>query len=74
GLRAAVQLVESGGGLAKPDGALTLVCKVSGVTLSSSQMYWLRQAPGKTFEWVATIYSDGSSTSYASAVQGRFTL
>lgn len=68
------ELVESGGGLVKPGGSLTLTCKASGFTFSSYAMSWFRQAPGKGPEWIAYIYPGSGSTDYASSVKGRFSI
>ena len=49
-------------------------CVASGFTFSSYDMDWVCQAPGKGLQWLSEISSSGSSTYYADAVKGRFTI
>ena len=58
----------------KPGGSLRLSCSASGLTISSSDMNWVRQAPGKGLEWVSYIRYDAGSTYYTNSVKGRFTI
>nr|NDP19139.1 immunoglobulin gamma heavy chain [Bos taurus] len=61
GVLSQVQLRESGPSLVKPSQTLSLTCTISGFSLSSYTVGWVRQAPGKALEWLGGISSDGST-------------
>nr|NDP18699.1 immunoglobulin gamma heavy chain [Bos taurus] len=73
GVLSQVQLRESGPSLMKPSQTLSLTCTVSGFSLNSYAVNWVRQAPGKALEWVGQIRT-GGSTYYNPALKSRLSI
>ncbi|DAA33756.1 TPA: Ig heavy chain-like, partial [Bos taurus] len=73
GVLSQVQLRESGPSLVKPSQTLSLTCTISGFSLSSYAVGWVRQAPGKALEWVGGI-SSGGSTCLNPALKSRLSI
>nr|NDP12288.1 immunoglobulin mu heavy chain [Bos taurus] len=73
GVLSQVQLRESGPSLVKPSQTLSLTCTISGFSLSSYAVHWVRQAPGKALEYIGGI-SSGGSASYNPALKSRLSI
>nr|NDP10495.1 immunoglobulin mu heavy chain [Bos taurus] len=73
GVLSQVQLRESGPGLVKPSQTLSLTCTVSGFSLSSYNVGWVRQAPGRALECLGGI-SSGGTTGYNPALKSRLSI
>nr|NDP10540.1 immunoglobulin mu heavy chain [Bos taurus] len=73
GVLSQVQLRESGPSLVKPSQTLSLTCTVSGFSLSSYDVGWVRQAPGKVLECLGSI-SSGGATDYNPALKSRLSI
>nr|NDP05632.1 immunoglobulin mu heavy chain [Bos taurus]NDP06051.1 immunoglobulin mu heavy chain [Bos taurus] len=73
GVLSQVQLRESGPSLVKPSQTLSLTCTVSGFSLSSYSVGWVRQAPGKALECLGEISSRGN-TGYNPALKSRLSI
>nr|NDP08289.1 immunoglobulin mu heavy chain [Bos taurus] len=73
GVLSQVQLRESGPSLVKPSQTLSLTCTVSGFSLSSYGVGWVRQAPGKALECLAGI-DGGGIINYNPALKSRLSI
>nr|NDP09107.1 immunoglobulin mu heavy chain [Bos taurus] len=73
GVLSQVQLRESGPSLVKPSQTLSLTCTVSGFSLSSYAVGWVRQAPGKALECLGTI-DTRERTNYNPALKSRLSI
>nr|NDP08683.1 immunoglobulin mu heavy chain [Bos taurus] len=73
GVLSQVQLRESGPSLVKPSQTLSLTCTISGFSLSSYAVNWVRQAPGKALECLAGIGRSGV-TGYNPALKSRLSI
>ncbi|OCU01391.1 hypothetical protein XELAEV_18007180mg [Xenopus laevis] len=66
-------LQESGPGTVKPSESLRLTCTVSGFELTSYDVSWIRQPPGKGLEWIGVI-ATGGSIAIADSLKNRVTI
>nr|NDP10440.1 immunoglobulin mu heavy chain [Bos taurus]NDP13829.1 immunoglobulin mu heavy chain [Bos taurus] len=73
GVLSQVQLRESGPSLVRPSQTLSLTCTVSGFSLSSYGVGWVRQAPGKALECLGSI-SRTEGTGYNPALKSRLII
>nr|NDP06796.1 immunoglobulin mu heavy chain [Bos taurus] len=73
GVLSQVQLRESGPNLVKPSQTLSLTCTVSGFSLSTYGVGWVRQAPGKALECLGGIDSTGF-IGYNPALKSRLAI
>ncbi|KAI5086496.1 Ig heavy chain V region 914, partial [Silurus meridionalis] len=58
----------------KKPGETVISCKISGYSMTSYNIHWIRQKPGKTLEWLGWMSTGNNRGTYADAVKGRFTI
>nr|NDP08097.1 immunoglobulin mu heavy chain [Bos taurus] len=73
GVLSQMQLRESGPSLVKPSQTLSLTCTVSGFSMSSNAVGWVRQTPGKALECLGGVSADGRRT-YNTALKSRLSI
>ncbi|KAJ8283316.1 hypothetical protein COCON_G00021660, partial [Conger conger] len=70
-----VELTQPGSMVLTPGHSLTISCKVSGYSLTSSSYCtgWIRQPAGKALEWIGYI-CDSGSTYYKDSLKSKFSI
>nr|8E1M_H Chain H, Antibody Fab fragment heavy chain [Mus musculus]8SCX_H Chain H, Antibody Fab fragment heavy chain [Mus musculus] len=68
-----VQLKQSGPGLVQPSQSLSITCTVSGFSLTTYGVHWVRQSPGKGLEWLGVMWR-GGSTDFNAAFMSRLSI
>ncbi|KAA0705613.1 Immunoglobulin heavy variable 3-53 [Triplophysa tibetana] len=66
-------LTSSDSVMKKPGESVTLSCTVSGFSMSSYWMAWVRQKPQSALEWIGYI-DTGTTAYYAQSLQGQFSI
>uniref|UniRef100_H9GQ17 Ig-like domain-containing protein n=1 Tax=Anolis carolinensis TaxID=28377 RepID=H9GQ17_ANOCA len=71
-----VQLESSGPGTVRPGETLNLLCKVTGISISTQNYawHWIRQPRDKGLEWITGIYLYGGRKYYATSLKSRITI
>ncbi|XP_077047011.1 Ig heavy chain Mem5-like [Agelaius phoeniceus] len=71
GLCAQPRLQEAGGGQRAPGDSVTLSCRGYGFTFKDRSIWWYRQAPGGSPEWVSFISFDATAVYFDQPMQGN---
>uniref|UniRef100_A0A8B9I1L7 Ig-like domain-containing protein n=1 Tax=Astyanax mexicanus TaxID=7994 RepID=A0A8B9I1L7_ASTMX len=70
-----IRLEQSSAVVKKPGETVKISCKISGFTMTSAYMHWIRQKPGQALEWIGRVNSGRSSDiKYADSMKDHFIL
>uniref|UniRef100_A0A8C7K362 Ig-like domain-containing protein n=1 Tax=Oncorhynchus kisutch TaxID=8019 RepID=A0A8C7K362_ONCKI len=58
-----------------PGHSVKVSCIISGYSMTSHNIHWIRQKPGKGLEWIGRMNTgSGTDVIYADPLKGQFTL
>ncbi|KAL6476086.1 hypothetical protein MHYP_G00145850 [Metynnis hypsauchen] len=73
-ISAEIRLDQSSAEVKKPGEAVKISCKISGYSMTSNNMGWIRQKPGQALEWIGYMITGRNSATYADSVKDHFKL
>uniref|UniRef100_A0A8D0D2Q6 Ig-like domain-containing protein n=1 Tax=Sander lucioperca TaxID=283035 RepID=A0A8D0D2Q6_SANLU len=58
----------------RPGETVKMSCIISGYSMTSYYIHWIRQRPGEALEWIGRMNAGSNSASYGSSFQSRFIM
>uniref|UniRef100_A0AAY4BRP4 Ig-like domain-containing protein n=1 Tax=Denticeps clupeoides TaxID=299321 RepID=A0AAY4BRP4_9TELE len=74
GISCEIKLEQSSDQMKQPGESVKMLCKVSGYSLTSYNIHWIRQKPGKALEWIGYMSTGSNSAGYAESLKGQFII
>uniref|UniRef100_A0A4W4EY73 Ig-like domain-containing protein n=1 Tax=Electrophorus electricus TaxID=8005 RepID=A0A4W4EY73_ELEEL len=51
-----------------------ITCRINGYSMTSYNIHWIRQKPGKALEWIGWMNTGNNAATYADSMKGRFSM
>uniref|UniRef100_A0A8C9XSU0 Ig-like domain-containing protein n=1 Tax=Sander lucioperca TaxID=283035 RepID=A0A8C9XSU0_SANLU len=74
GVWSEIKLDQSPSQVKRPGETVKMSCIISGYSMTSNYIHWIRQRPGEALEWIGRISPYRNTPSYASSFQSRFSF
>ncbi|KAK3520109.1 hypothetical protein QTP70_014173 [Hemibagrus guttatus] len=69
-----IRLDQSPAVVKKPGETVKIPCKISGYSVTSNYIHWIRQKPGKALEWLGRMSTGNNQGTYAESVKNQLTF
>uniref|UniRef100_A0A3Q3MNQ6 Ig-like domain-containing protein n=1 Tax=Labrus bergylta TaxID=56723 RepID=A0A3Q3MNQ6_9LABR len=69
-----IRLEQSPSEVKRPGETVKMSCIISGYSMTSNNIHWIRQKPGRALEWIGRMDTGNNAARYASSFQSRFSM
>uniref|UniRef100_A0A3B3U6X8 Ig-like domain-containing protein n=1 Tax=Poecilia latipinna TaxID=48699 RepID=A0A3B3U6X8_9TELE len=69
-----IKLEQSTSEVKRPGETVKMSCVISGYSMTSYNIHWIRQRPGRGLEWIGYMYTGNNRPTYGSSFQSRFIM